>query len=341
MPYRDIHFISLMISVCAFTLQPFGQTKIRIKATPVSNQLSVTAINTPSKGTIVLWESNETTINENNWKAVHAFPVSKQNSAALLIKPKAKNNAFFKLSWQPINLPNQLAWIPPGNFQMGSPSDEPGRFKDEGPVHPSSVPHGFWMDRYETTQQRFRDLMGNNPSSTEFTPNLPVNRVTWYEAAQFCEKLTKSAKSKEQLPIGYVYRLPTETEWEYACRAGTDNAYSYGDSAETLSEYGWWAKNSGNQPEPVGKLKPNPWGLYDMHGNLFEWCFNSYKPYPDGEAFSNTGNMKVLRGGAFYCPRNILRSACRAESQKPDYRWILAGFRVVLAPPITRALEQD
>ena len=137
-----------------------------------------------------------------------------------------------------------------------------------------------------------------------------------------------------KLPIGYIYRLPTEKEWEYVCRAGTNNAYSYGDSTDSLSEYGWWAKNSGNQPEPVGKLKPNPWGLYDMHGNLFEWCFDSYESYPGGKAFSNTGNMKVLRGGAYYCPSNILRSACRAESQEPDYRWILAGFRVVLAPPI-------
>ena len=87
----------------------------------------------------------------------------------------------------------------------------------------------------------------------------------------------------------------------------------------------------------MGKLKPNPWGLYDMHGNLFEWCADAYVAYPDGSAFSTSGTMKVLRGGAYYCPSNILRSSCRAEAQQPDFPWILAGFRVVLAPPLGQA----
>ena len=128
--------------------------------------------------------------------------------------------------------------------------------------------------------------------------------------------------------------MPTDKECKYVCLAGTNNAYSYVGSTDSLSEYGQSAKNSGNPPEPVGKLKPNPWGLYDMHENLFELCFDLYESYPGGKAFSNTGNKKVLRGGAYYCPSNILRSSCRAESQEPYYRWILAGFRVVLAPTI-------
>ena len=207
---------------------------------------------------------------------------------------------------------------------------------DEGPAFKAVVPHGFWMDRYEVTQKSFLDLMGENPSNTEFSPDMPVNRVTWHEAVEYCKRLTDAKGSAGLLPKGYVYRLPTEAEWEYACRAGTKGAYSYGDSAEQLSEYGWWAGNSGNQPEPVGKLKPNPWGLYDMHGNLFEWCADAYLAYPGGKAFSTTGKMKVLRGGAYYCPSNILRSACRAEAQQPDFRWILAGFRVVLAPRLAK-----
>ena len=129
-------------------------------------------------------------------------------------------------------------------------------------------------------------------------------------------------------------RLPTEAEWEYACRAGTENAYSYGDETESLSQHGWWAGNSRGKPEQVGQLKPNPWGFYDIHGNVFEWCLDIYKAYPEGRAYSDTGKLKILRGGAYYCPSNILRSACRAEAQKPDYRWILGGFRVVLAPPV-------
>ena len=336
MPYSNFHLTSLMLSMFAFILQSPGQAKIHLKTNKNSNPISVTAINPPENGLIVIWKSNTSLVNNNNWKAIHAFPISKLNSAELHIKPKTGERAFFKLSWQPITLPDRLVWISPGEFRMGSPNNEAGRFKDEGPVHSAFVPHGFWMERYEITQQRFQNIMGNNPSSTEFKSNLPVNRVTWHEAVQFCEKLTNLSQSNGQLPLGYAYRLPTETEWEYACRADTNNAYSYGDSIDKLSEYGWWAKNSGSEPEPVGKLKPNPWGLYDMHGNLFEWCLDSYNAYPGGKAFSSTGNMKVLRGGAYYCPSNILRSACRAESQEPNYRWILAGFRVVLAPTITQ-----
>ena len=334
MTYRNFYLISLLLSVFAFNLKSLGQTKIHLKTNANSNSISIKALNPPASGIIVIWRSNVSLAEDDNWEAVHAFSSSKYKVAELPIKPKIGEKAYFKLSWQPINLPDGLIWIPPGEFNMGSPIEEIGRFKDEGPVHSAFMPHGFWMEKYEITQQRFRNIMGNNPSSTEFIPNLPVNQVTWHEAVKFCEKLTKTSRSNGQLPLGYVYRLPTEIEWEFACRAGTKSAYSYGDSIEILSEYGWWAKNSGNQPEPVGQLKPNPWGLYDMHGNLFEWCLDSYEAYPGGKAFSSTGNMKVLRGGAYYCPSNILRSACRAESQKPDYRWILAGFRVVLAPEI-------
>ena len=339
MHHYKFNLISIILSLFAFTFNIFGQPKIQIRTNTTSNSFSVTAINPPKNGIVVIWRSNSYL--DNTWEAIHSFPTSKHETTELNLKPKTDERAFFKLSWQPINLPDRLIWIAPGKFLMGSPMNQTGRFKDEGPVHSAFVPHGFWMEKFEITQKRYQDTMGNNPSSTEFTPDLPVNRVTWHEALQFCKKLTDSARLSGKLPIGYIYRLPTEKEWEYVCRAGTNNAYSYGDSTDSLSEYGWWAKNSGNQPEPVGKLKPNPWGLYDMHGNLFEWCFDSYESYPGGKAFSNTGNMKVLRGGAYYCPSNILRSACRAESQEPDYRWILAGFRVVLAPPIKQTKNSN
>ena len=235
-------------------------------------------------------------------------------------------------------MPKNMIWLPLGDFSMGSPEDEAGRFKDEGPVHSVTIPHGFWMDRYEVTQQQFKKLMVINPSSTDYTANLPVNKVTWHEANEYCERLTKLEKQRNSLPLGYVYRLPTEAEWEYACRAGTDNAYSYGDNTKLLSQYGWWAGNSKTgRPSPVGSLTPNPWGFYDIHGNVFEWCLDTYRAYPGGSAFSDSGKLKVLRGGAYYCPRGILRSACRAEPQEPEYRWILAGFRVVLAPPLGQA----
>ena len=313
-----------------------GQIKLQLK--PGAGETSiVTASDLPNRGLAVVWRANESAFKNGDWSPVHAFPVKKHAKAGLPLYNAGKNSAFFRLSWQYISLPDQLAWIPPGRFQMGSPEDEPGRFMDEGPTLKAVVPHGFWMDRYEVTQKNYLNLMGENPSNTEFSPDMPVNRVTWHEAVEYCMRMTDSKRSAGLLPKGYVYRLPTEAEWEYACRAGTKGAYSYGDSADKLSEYGWWAGNGGDQPEPVGKLKPNPWGLYDMHGNLFEWCADAYVAYPDGSAFSTSGTMKVLRGGAYYCPSNILRSACRAEAQQPDFRWILAGFRVVLAPPLGQA----
>jgi len=337
MNFRFFRWTCLAFCLCSWTDQALGQAKIKLQVKPSTTSLSITLSDAPKSGLIVVWQSKSGLANDTLWTAVHAYPVTKGERAVLPIHPKHTERAFFKLSWQNIILSDRLVWIPPGAFRMGSPDNEEGRFNDEGPVHDSSVPHGFWMAQYEVTQQDYREFMDDNPSSTGYSPLLPVNRVTWYEAVEFCERLTVDARNKDKLPAGYVYRLPTEAEWEYTCRAGTTRAYSYGDSADPLSEYGWWAGNSGNQPEPVGKLKPNPWGLYDMHGNLFEWCVDAYVAYPGGSAFSTTGKMKVLRGGAYYCPSNILRSACRAEAQKPDYRWILAGFRVVLAPPLSQA----
>ena len=282
--------------MCTLANQALGQASLQIRPENSSDTLTVTLTDAPAKGIAVIWRSTQRLAKGDHWSAVHAFPLAKRDDATFPIRPSAGQAAFFKLSWQAISLPDQLVWIPPGQFRMGSPEGEEGRFLDEGPVHDASVPYGFWMERYEITQQRYRNLMGENPSSTEFLPELPVNRITWHEAVEFCQRLTDVAKSKGELPKGYIYRLPTETEWAYACRAGTQEAYSYGASADPLSEYGWWAGNSGNQPEPVGKLR----GLYDMHGNLFEWCADAYLAYPDGSAFSTSGTMKVLRGGAYY-----------------------------------------
>lgn len=110
---------------------------------------------------------------------------------------------------------------------------------------------------------------------------------------------SQSSNAHEILSLpAYLYRLPTEAEWEYDCRAGTENAYSYGDNKVLLSQYGWWAENSNGQPKPVGRLTTNPWGFYDIHGNLFEWCLDTYRAYPGGTAYSDSGKMKIFRGGA-------------------------------------------
>ena len=227
--YLKIDFFITGLVWCA----PIALGQIKLHLKPGAGETSiVTASDLPNRGLAVVWRANESAFKNGDWSPVHAFPVKKHAEAGLPLYNAGKNSAFFRLSWQYISLPDQLAWIPPGRFQMGSPEDEPGRFMDEGPTLKAVVPHGFWMDRYEVTQKNYLNLMGENPSNTEFSPDMPVNRVTWHEAVEYCMRMTDSKRSAGLLPKGYVYRLPTEAEWEYACRAGTKGAYSYGDSAD-------------------------------------------------------------------------------------------------------------
>jgi formylglycine-generating enzyme required for sulfatase activity len=166
---------------------------------------------------------------------------------------------------------------------------------------------------YEVTQQQYEKVMGTNPSTTK-GPQNPVEKVSWNDAVEFCRKLSALPAEKS---AGYVYRLPTEAEWEYACRAGTQTAYSFGDSESELGDYAWYDKNAGGTTHPVGSKKPNAWGLYDMHGNVFEWCQDWYGSYPSGSVTDPTGESsgshRVVRGGAGTAsPSAVRRSASGA-----------------------------
>ena len=240
---------------------------------------------------------------------------------------------FFRVEVSHLEVDPNLVWISPGRFAMGSSNSEAGRYPDEGPQREVEIADGFWMSRYEVTQGEFQSRMGANPSKSGYLENdrAPVESVTWYDAVKYCEKRTEAARAAGQLPPGYVYRLPTEAEWEYACRAGTTTSYSYGEDIEALDRHAWWAGNGGAAPHTVGLLKPNPWGLYDMHGNVFEWCLDRYAPYPGGDAHAGR-DLRVVRSGAFYCPANVVRSACRFESRTASSPSWLVGFRIVLGP---------
>ena len=185
------------------------------------------------------------------------------------------------------------------------------------------------------TQAQYQRVMGKSPSYFSAlgkgkdrvsgdTSQLPVEQVSWNEAVAFCGKLSEQE--------GVEYRLPTEAEWEYACRAGTTTAYSFGNDASGLGEYAWHDGNSGNTTHPVGGLKPNAWGLYDMHGNVYEWCQDWHAPYGNEKVVSDptgpeSGTRRVLRGGAFtFLPKNV-RAANRYFTQ-PGYRPTNAGFRL-------------
>jgi formylglycine-generating enzyme required for sulfatase activity len=203
--------------------------------------------------------------------------------------------------------------IPPGEFMMGSPEDEPGRQDDET-LHKVTLTKAFELGVYEVTQEQYEKVMGTNPSSFK-GPQNPVEQVTWSDAVAFCKLLSDLPEEKAS---GYVYRLPTEAEWEHACRAGTTSDYSYGDSDAQLGDYAWYNETSGGTSHPVGLKKPNPWGLYDMHGNVREWCFNGLHAYP----------IRVQRGAGWNAPVDMARSSYRGR-YLIRYRANDHGFRVV------------
>lgn len=225
-----------------------------------------------------------------------------------------------------------LVWIPAGTFMMGSPASEENRDSDEGPVHKVTISRGFWMGKYEVTQGQYKQVMGSNPSSFKQSGlDAPVETVSWNQAKDFCKKVS----SKERLEV----RLPTEAEWEYACRAGTRTAFHYGNSLESgMANFnGKYPYGSGREGEyrqktvSVGSFKPNAWGLYDMHGNVWEWCEDGKRSYtlsaetdPKG-----SGSARVLRGGSWVIYARVCRSANR-DDFVPEYTVVSIGFRIVV-----------
>ncbi|MBQ7589727.1 MAG: formylglycine-generating enzyme family protein [Verrucomicrobia bacterium] len=252
-----------------------------------------------------------------------------------------------------------MIWIEPGTFIMGSPEDELGRgvYYSET-QHQVTLTQGYWMGKFEVTRAQYEAVMGTNPSGSG-RADLPVARVNWSESMEFCAKLTAIEREAGRLPEGYEYTLPTEAQWEYACRAGTTTALNSGknlseeDKCPEMDEVGWYGNNSrysnGNMDtHPVGQKLPNAWGLYDMHGNVWEWCLDWYGTYPVAAVIdpmgADTGFYHVNRGGSIAREAYICRSAAR--NGPSDGRYIDAGFRVALAPiyvskNITIPLSED
>ena len=235
-----------------------------------------------------------------------------------------------------------LVFIPPGTFRMGSPTNEVGRNEVDpqigaDPQRAVTISRGFWMGKYEVTQAEYLAVTGTNPSGFKGDPNRPVDSVSWFNATNYCGKLTQQERAAGRIPTNSVYRLPTEAEWEYACRAWTSTRFSHGDDPSYIntSEYAWYDGNSGGMTHSVGQKLPNPWGLYDMHGNIAEWCQDWYAPYPGGIALDPqgpaTGSLRAFRGGLWLRPASYCRSAWR-NAVSPDFAGGGGGFRVVLAP---------
>lgn len=277
-----------------------------------------------------------------------------------------------------------LIYIKGGSFKMGSPKSEKGHFGDEGPQHQVAV-EDFWMGQFEITWDLYnlfvsRDIDVNQITkaansevqidvdavSGATTPyvemsfgmgidGFPAICMTQLAAVKFCEWLSAMT--------GNFYRLPTEAEWEYACRAGTTTAFSFDNETQNLDEYGWYASNSNDKYQPVGTKKPNPWGLHDMHGNVAEWTLDQYLPTAYGKRKNEVLNPfeepakvypKVVRGGSWMDAPKRLRSAARRPSSKkwkmrdpqiPKSKWWhtdapFVGFRVV-RPKKTPSVEEQ
>jgi formylglycine-generating enzyme required for sulfatase activity len=234
--------------------------------------------------------------------------------------------------------PGGMVWISPGTFTMGSPTNEVDRWDWEGPQTAVTISRGFWIGKYEVTQGEYLAVMGSNPSFFTGDTNRPVERVNWYDATNYCATLTQRERTAGRIPTNSVYRLPSEAEWEYACRAGTTTRFSHGDDPgyTNLTNYAWYEGNSGGTTHPVGQKLPNPWGLYDVHGNVWEWCQDWLsESLPGGIAVDPQGpamgSARVIRGGLWCNAAGACRSASRGACD-PGYGDYGIGFRAVLAP---------
>jgi len=269
-------------------------------------------------------------------------PLPPQNRTASEDNPLAGRN------WTSPATGMEFVWVPPGEFLMGSPDDESERFDDEGPQRRVTISKGFWMGKYPVTQAQYQQITGDNPSyfkdgkifgfGGRARPDCPVESVSWNEAKAFCGKLQGRLAGDMR---ALTARLPTEAEWEYACRAGTTTAFHYGDSlGATMANFdGNYPYGGGRKGEyrqmtvPVGSFKPNAWGLHDMHGNVWEWCEDWYGDYPSEPVTDpegpGSGSSRVLRGGSWCNDARDCRSANRNVFAPglPNFNF---GFRVVV-----------
>ena len=290
--------------------------------------------------------------------------------AAVLLHSQALPQGPYKTTY-PNGAVIELLPIKAGSFTMGSPATELGRFPDEV-QHEVKIEKDFWMGKTEVTQLQWDAVMGTNPERYNQAwyhgDALPMENVSWMEANEFCRRLTEQEKKAKRIPDNAIFRLPTEAEWEYACRAGTTTAFNNGKdflqkgtNCPELAEVATFRFNSGgkrgrfNRTKPVATRRPNAWGLLDMHGNVAEWCEDNYTvitpPVPEtekkskkakkqeSEVVNDKASQKIIRGGSFMSMPQFCRAAYRGSAE-PVTRNNTIGFRVVLStvqPPAPAA----
>jgi formylglycine-generating enzyme required for sulfatase activity len=271
------------------------------------------------------------------WQTVPGSDLT--NSVSL---PMTDQAAFFRLfKGQEFMSSDRLIWIPPGHFVMGSPNSDPDAWPWELPQTAVTLTHGFWIGKYLLTQWEYEYVTDKNPSHFSGDPNLPVDSVSWFDAVAYCEALTQLARTAGRISATSLFRLPTSAEWEYACRAGTTTRFYYGDDPgyARVTDYFWYADNSGGKTHPVGQKPPNPWGLYDMGGNVLQWVHDWWSwSLPGGSVVDPQGSegpdaaySRKVRAQAFSAPARDMRSTA-VGGAPPDTIDSGIGFRVVLSP---------
>jgi formylglycine-generating enzyme len=359
------HFLAILLATALHTdAQPV------IDSLRGNGELVASALE-PGTTATVEWAPSSTGPWSSTWAGLEAVAAD-SNGTILVSVPM-----FYRVRGVPANPdPEGLVWIPPGTFMMGSPVTELERQADgqDETQHQVTITAGFWMAKHEVTQEEYLGLVGTNPSywrngrlplpidglsgtGGPVTDELlhPVDGVSWSDAVNYCLLLTERERAEGRLLEGYVYRLPTEAEWEYACRAGSTTVFPQGNelrsgwanfrgTAEYEASLGTVDNPAGvylGRTVPVSDYAANPWGLYDMQGNLLEWCHDWHGPYPTGSVTDPTGpptgTLRALRGGAWFFRARGCRSAFRSYAAPSD-AGEAAGFRVVLARPIDLGL---
>jgi formylglycine-generating enzyme len=308
-------------------------------------------------GSICTIQSTTNLSGTSDWQFVTNL-VPLLSSPSLMTDPSALTARRFYRAYAQ-RAPSNLVWMAAGSFLMGSPTTEAQRYADET-QHIVTLTKGFYMCKREVRQAEYAALMGSNPSYFKTQdwygnpispdPNRPVEQVSWTDAASYCGQLTQQEQAAGRLPEGWVYRLPTESEWEYACRAGTTSAFNFGNAIHggMANFYDYWEYDATTgdsyvasptvpwlpRTTTVGSYPATTWGLYDMHGNVSEWCGDWYDAYPEGTVNDPqgpaSGTYRVFRGGGWLSLGRYCRSAQR-NYYYPSYSDYSIGFRVVMA----------
>jgi formylglycine-generating enzyme required for sulfatase activity len=343
---KPVRFLpTLSLTLLAVTLSASAQTRPTLGLQFSAGQPTLTL--TGAVGTVYSIQYVTGLSPTNVW--VDGTLVQAQAGGTVWTDPSAPmpGKRFYRAVSVAVLADTNLVFIPPGAFQMGSPTSEPLRASDET-QHGVTLSRGFWMGKYLVTQADYLAVVGSNPSSFPSAKG-PVETVSWYDATNYCALRTAQERAARLIPTNYVYRLPTESEWEYAARAGTTTAYYLGcdllSGQENFDGHFQYDCTVGQiynangsaigSTTPVGIFDANPWGLWDMIGNVWEWCQDWYGLYPSGNVTdpqgAATGSFRVVRGGNWQSQGQMCRSAQRNGGYAPETAQNGIGFRAVLA----------